>query len=193
MNSIKRQVNTMTHIQEKLKKKEKRWFRILLVLSFLFCIAYFHFIPQAYQFTLECSRTGNQCVVTENHIFDNNEPDKRTFLLSEVEDIRLHTNDMQQKRIYVYVNSEPIPIDQVWTTEHIANQTAVVKAFQQFLKSDSQGIFSYRSERTSDFKNSAWILGIFFCLMLIVTGIYGYHRQKRTEIEKKEITNETNK
>ncbi len=183
---------TQLHIQEKLKKREKRWFRILLISGFLFCIAYFNFIPKAYQFTLECSRTGNQCVVTENHIFDNDNPDKHTFLLSDVEDIRLHTNDRQQKRIYVYVKSEPIPIDQTWTNEHITHQTAVVKAFQQFLASDTKGMFSYRSERTSDFKNSAFILSAFFCLMLIVTGVYGYHHQKRITLERQEKANKTN-
>ena len=104
----------------------------------------------------------------------------------------MHTNDRQQKRIYVYVKSEPIPIDQTWTNEHIAHQTAVVNAFQQFLASDTKGMFSYRSERTSDFKNSAFILSAFFCLMLIVTGVYGYHHQKRITLERQEKANKTN-
>ena len=170
----------------RLKKQEKKKFRLLLVFVFFFCIAYFNFVSRAYYLTLNCSQSDNQCVLEENHIFDNGQPDKRTFLLSDVEEMRLHTNNKQQHRIYMYVNSEPIPIDQDWTNEHYTQQTEAVAAFHRFLKSGTEDVFFYRLKTTADFKRAVVALGVFFVLLLIVLVVYSRCRNQRLWMENQE-------
>lgn len=178
---------------KRLKKQERKWFLLLILLGFCFCIAYFNFVAKGYLFSLTCTPSDNQCVVAENHVFDNDNPERRTFLLSDVEDMRLHVNDKQQYRLYVYVKSEPVPIDQDWTNEYYDYQTETVTDFHQFLKTNTQRVFSYQSKTTDEYQKSLIVLGVFFLLMFVATICFSKCRNKRLWLEKQNDESEKNK